>query len=578
MRPGAAAETLAALMLACAAGVLVCAAGAAPCAAANAATDADAPARAATGAASAEEQPLDARLFAQGLEAQRAGRRDEAARLLRRVYTEFPSSPQAPAALLKVAEMIYPVTSWSQVGSASAQAVQQAGEILTRLTQKYRGAREAAVALVRLGYLGLEPAASGTDIDEACGRFATAAQIYPDSQAADDAFFASGMCEMLRGRAARASGALARLLQEHPDSPLAEEGLYRYGVALSLLDDPGEAMLALQQLRATYPESRFAPLALDRLTLLHRTRLVPALAGQPDGAGTAAKGGRKPAGQAAGDGKDADGTGATVDWTAMYRPDPDYGADLQDSGDGIRGISDISIDPQGLAVVASPRSQGVFRLDGRGHIRERIDHPGPDHVAAAEGLAVYISGREQIAINARNWSGADLKGAGGRSPSDYGPIAIDALGRVLMLDRRENAVLIYDRSRRLVGAVRPPAGKDGRFVDIASASDGLVYALDAKARAAVLIDQGREARRIDLGGLGTDDPAGLAVDDLGNLYVLDDRTGWVFVADPTGHRITVVRPPKEVAARLGDVSAVAVDPSGRLYLAGRKSGVVVRFQ
>jgi TolA-binding protein len=512
-----------------------------------------------------DDRPLDARLYDQGLEAQRGGRRDEAARLMRKVYTDFPDSPWAAPALLKTAEMIYPVASWSQVGSATPQSIQQATELLTQLTQKYRAAREAAPALVRLGFLGLEPAAPKPDIDEACGRFTTAAQIYPDSDIADDAYFASGMCDLLRDRPARAADVLARLIQEHPDSPLAEEAMYRYGIALSLLDDPNEATLALQSLRTRRPDSPFAARALERMTLLHRMRILPAfLRNAP-----------QPAPAAGGD----PGAGG-VDWARLYRPDPDYGAALQsaDATQSIRGISDISIDAQGLAVVASPRTPGVFRLDARGKIQERIVHPGPDHVAAAEGLAVYISGRDQIAVNARNWSGTDLKGAEGRAPGDWGPIAVDGQGRVHMLDRRENAVLIYDRARKLVGAVRPPGGKDGRFVDLATGDDGEVYALDGRARLAIVIAQGRESRRIDLTRLGSEQPSALTVDALGDLYVLDENTGWVFVADPSGKRITVVRPAKEIAARLGDVSAIAVDDYGRLYLAGRKSGLVVRMQ
>jgi TolA-binding protein len=511
-----------------------------------------------------DDRPLDARLYDQGLEAQRGGRRDEAARLMRKVYTDFPDSPWAAPALLKTAEMIYPVSSWSQVGSATPQSVQQATDLLTQLTQKYRAAREAAPALVRLGFLGLEPAAPKPDLDEACGRFATAAQIYPDSDIADDAYFASGMCDLLRDRPARAADVLARLIQEHPDSPLAEEAMYRYGIALSLLDDPNEATLALQALRTRRPDSAFAARALERMTLLHRMRILPASLRSA-----------APAPAAGGD----PGAGA-VDWTRLYRPDPDYGAALQtgDATQSIRGISDISIDAQGLAVVASPRAPGVFRLDARGKIQERIVHPGPDHVAAAEGLAVYISGRDQIAVNARNWSGTDLKGPEGRTPADYGPIAVDGQGRVHMIDRHENAVLIYDRGRKLVGAVRPPGGKDGRFVDLATGDDGEVYALDGRARLASVITQGRESRRIDLTRLGAEQPSALTVDALGDLYVLDEGTGWVFVADPTGRRITVLRPPKEIASRLGDVSAIAVDDYGRLYLAGRKSGLVVRMQ
>jgi len=511
---------------------------------------------AATGTATYDDRPLDVRTYAQGMDALRAGRRDEAARLLRRVFTDFPGSPQAPPALLEMARLIYPVTVWSQIGSATPQAIQQAGDLLTRLSQKYRASPQAARGLVLLGYLGMEPANPKSNLDEACGRFATAAQIYPESEAAADAFFASGMCDALRARPARAADDFGRLLEEHPDSPLAPEALYRYGIALSLLGDPAEAMLALQESRTRHADSPFAFKALERQTLLHRLRLLPALA---------LKAGGVPA------------TG--VDWMLLYRPDYEYGAPPGAAAQtAIRGISDISIDAQGLAVVASPRTPGVFRLDERGRIQEQISHPGPDHIAAADGLAVYISGRQQIAVNARNWSGADLKGPAGRPPADYGPIAVDAAGRVHLLDRRENAILIYDRARRLAGAVLPTAGKEGRFVDVAAGNEGGVYVLDGRAKVVIALHHGRETRRTALSSSSAQDPTALAVDGIGNLYVLDGATRAVFVCDPDGRPITVVRPPKEMMQQLGEPAALAVDALGRIYLAGRKTGRVGRLQ
>jgi sugar lactone lactonase YvrE len=149
---------------------------------------------------------------------------------------------------------------------------------------------------------------------------------------------------------------------------------------------------------------------------------------------------------------------------------------------------------------------------------------------------------------------------------------------VHLIDRHENAVLVFDRARRLVAAVRPPPGREGRFVDVATGAEGAIFALDARARAVVVISQARETRRIDLSGLGVADPSSLAVDALGDLFVLDGGTGWIFVGDPDGRRVTVVRPPSSVGDRLGEISSLAIDPQGRLYLAGRKTGVVVRLQ
>jgi streptogramin lyase len=323
-------------------------------------------------------------------------------------------------------------------------------------------------------------------------------------------------------------------------------------------------MLALERSRLRAPDSPVAAQALDRLTLLHRLRLLPSGAAAPSSGAAATPGGS---------------AAARVEWTALYRVDPEYGAGpAQDAAGAIRGINDLSIDGQGLLVAASPRTPAVFRFDARGRVREQISHPGPDHVAAAEGLAVFITGKEQIAVNARNWSGVDLPGAEGRPPADYGPIAVDAFGRVHLLDRRENAVLVYDRGRRLVAAARPPAGREGRFVDLAAGEDGNVLVLDAKARLVVGLSQGREVRRVDLAPTGITEPASLAVDGIGDLYVLDARTGSVFVIDPAGRPLTIIRLPREAAARIGEVGALAVDPQGRVYLAGRKSGLLVRLQ
>jgi hypothetical protein len=327
---------------------------------------------------------------------------------------------------------------------------------------------------------------------------------------------------------------------------------------LSRLDDPAEAMIALERLRLRAPDSPFAGPALERLTLLHRLRLLPPEPVARPGAVT-----------------------APADWTAFYRVDVDYGATLAGDAGGakaIRGINDLSVDAQGLLVAASPRTPAVFRFDARGRVQEQISHPGPDHVATADGLAVFISGKEQIAVNARNWSGADLPGAEGRPPSDYGPIAVDSFGRVHLLDRRENAVLVYDRNRKLIAAARPPAGRDGHFVDVAASDDGSVLVLDDRARMVVALTQGRETRRVDLSASGVAEPASLAVDGLGDLYILDAHTGAVVVTDPAGKPLTVIRLPKESASRLGEVGAIAVDPQGRVYLGGRKSGLLVRLQ
>jgi TolA-binding protein len=516
------------------------------------------------GAPQADERPLDARTFAQGVDAVKQGRRDEGIRILRKLSQDFPDSPFAPQALMRAADLIYPVNAWDQVGSASVQAIKDATDVLQTLSQKYRSAREAPRALVKQGYLLLEPANPKADLDEACARFATASQVYPDSDSADDAYFGSGMCETLRARPAHAADVFARLMDENPSSPLAAEALYRYGIALSHLDDPTETMLALERVRTRYPDSRFASRALDRITLLHRLRLQPALLR------AAAKAGAAPTA------KRIDSEPAPGPEPALYRLDSSYGS----AGTGpaaYRGASDIAIDAQGLLVVASPKTPAVLRLDAKGSVKERIASPDPEYLTVGEGLAVYISGGGQIALNARNWSGPELKSYDGRPPREFGPLALDPAGRVYLLDTRDNVLLIYDRSRRLLANVRPDT-KEGRFVDLAKSEDGSVFVLESRLKVVFELTQGKAGRKVNVAGLGATEPIALAADGLGDLYLLDGRSGFVYVASPTGERITVIRPPREALDRLGDPSSVAVDALGRVYLSGRKSATILRFQ
>ena len=113
---------------------------------------------------------------------------------------------------------------------------------------------------------------------------------------------------------------------------------------------------------------------------------------------------------------------------------------------------------------------------------------------------------------------------------------------------------------------------------MARSDDGGVYVLEGRTRFALELHQGKTTRKINLAGLGMTEPIAVAADGLGDLYVLDGHSGWVYVASPAGERITIIRPPKTAAARLGDPSSVAVDAVGRVYLSGRKSGVVLRFK
>jgi DNA-binding beta-propeller fold protein YncE len=88
------------------------------------------------------------------------------------------------------------------------------------------------------------------------------------------------------------------------------------------------------------------------------------------------------------------------------------------------------------------------------------------------------------------------------------------------------------------------------------------------------------ATSIPLRGPGWEirDAAGMALDTLGSLYILDDKAGSVTVLDRTGQRVASIVPARGEPGDLRSATALAVDASGVVYVAGRREPGVSRFR
>lgn len=130
-----------------------------------------------------------------------------------------------------------------------------------------------------------------------------------------------------------------------------------------------------------------------------------------------------------------------------------------------------------------------------------------------------------------------LAGAGdGILPQRCSPggIAVDADGRVYVVDEGNSAVLVFDRQMKLVRTILAP-DRPSRFVDVAVAPGGkAVYVLDRFASKVRVFDAGGKA----LASWGTRAelplPAGIAAGADGSLFVTDAGTHQILKFDPTG--------------------------------------------
>jgi hypothetical protein len=96
-----------------------------------------------------------------------------------------------------------------------------------------------------------------------------------------------------------------------------------------------------------------------------------------------------------------------------------------------------------------------------------------------------------------------------------------------------------------------------------------VAMIDRESKAIVIADRdGKVLSRIPARGTGyeLDDPADVAFDGLGHLYVLDARRAAVHVFGPENRLLATIAAPGKDAGSLQKPKALAVDAAGRVYV------------
>jgi TolA-binding protein len=122
-----------------------------------------------------------------------------------------------------------------------------------------------------------------------------------------------------------------------------------------------------------------------------------------------------------------------------------------------------------------------------------------------------------------------------------------------------------------------PSGVFKEIRDLAVNSLGQIYVLEGRDRLLVKYEPG--GKRLftvgpKIGATEMRDPRYLAIDDANNLYILDRRERNVLILNPSGELITTLN----YGDGVRDPRGLAVDSSGRIYIADRRQNTVVRFR
>ena len=165
-------------------------------------------------------------------------------------------------------------------------------------------------------------------------------------------------------------------------------------------------------------------------------------------------------------------------------------------------------------------------------------------------------------------------GDAGNEPKRLEQLAAGARGlfrQWFLLDTDPRRVVVFDDGARYLTTL---AGNLEEPVDLVTDSRGRAYVLDRATNSVMRFDAtGSTVDRVVVGTWGR--AQALDIDQLGHLYILDRDENQIHVFSPTGEPMLVLGPQLPGGVELRDPRDLAVDGSGRLYIADRGTDTIV---
>jgi hypothetical protein len=291
-------------------------------------------------------------------------------------------------------------------------------------------------------------------------------------------------------------------------------------------------MEEFQQVRNRFPDSEWAARSLERITALYRLH-----------------GYAKP----------------------TFSVDPAYTMGVGDLSKDVRAIL---MTAQGTLWLASEKTKSIVPLDANGK-------PGPG-APAEEPRALSLDPKGQIVIAARTAVRIGLKDIRSFTiPSDkpvpeplerINAAAVTPGGSVLVADEKRNKVYRYNAAFEFQGTF--PDARDAKerevtrlFVD----GEGGIVMLDRGEKAVRIYDEaGKQLRSV--GPTGLRKPVDVAIDPFRNAYVADEELG-VLIFSPQGQLLHTLSGPE-----LKRPKAITLDPTGAVLVYDDRAGKILKYR
>jgi len=490
--------------------------------------------------APAQDTGIVQKLYDNALQLLRTGKPEEALKGFEQIYQSYGKTAQAADALFQAATYYYPTIELDDLGQASRDSIQKAIPLFERIRRDYGTSGRAPGALYRLGLLALEPENPKANSDEAYAAFTSVVNVYPASPLVGPALFGAAVSQMRAEAFGTAIEDFSRLMEQVPDFSAAPQARLAFGYSLFRADDFPRAMEEYQKVRDFFPSRTEARVALERLTLLHRLRLDP-----------------------------------SVGRTVSYQLDSAFPGKLQQIG--AKSLVSMAVDPDGNLFVGDGRGGGAIKVDPTGKVIGRFVLADLEAVATDRRGSPTLTGGGILLTGTRQFPLVRPDASSSRPVKDVSALAVDRDGRILVADAKAEEVLVYGRDLNFRGSLQRSAS--GKLAAVQVSFDNQVYVLDSKDKSISIYSDGKLLYRLRL----SEPPASialpldLAVDDLGDLYVVDGAATRVVVLDPSGKRVLATLVGDKTKGGLSDPQRVDVDRQGRIYVYDRRADAVLRF-
>jgi outer membrane protein assembly factor BamD len=461
---------------------------------------------------SQSSEDLARRQYESGRTFMQNGRYTEALKDFQAVVESFAKSAVADDALLEIA--LYEADVNADYAAARA--------AVDRLLKEYPASDSAPMAYVVAGRLTMANSRAAADVDTALASFERVPRLFPSSAAVAAARFYTGQTLWLVRRTDEALQQFRRVAVEYPRSVWAARADLAAASNLVAADRATEAFGRLQRIRQQFPGTPEAATAQNFNTILYRLYL------------------RKP---------------APYSFSGRY---------VGGEKDRYRDVVGIAIDDTGRVLLG--HRQGISIFDAKGTLVRNLP--------ATEPSAFFLDGRDRVVV-ARGALLLPEKAAPismlvpvpGKAPREVEEIpAVLTLsnGDRLVADRKGRTVIRVSAAGKYIGnfaSVNAERMARNQFDDIAM--------INRDAKSVVVADRdGRTVSTIAAKGANYqfEDPADVAFDALGHLYVLDARKAAIYVFGAKNRLVATMSAAGREAGGLQKPRAMALDAAGRLYV------------